>query len=147
MTAADIYTVAGDGSFGNSGDGGPATSASVTAYDATADPAGNLVITTDARVRVVAVSTGTFYGVAMTAQDIYTVAGNGIRGYSGDGGPATSAEVFATDGVLVTSGGDLLFADPYSRVRAVTGGPTGPVAPTRARSGPGGVSRTGSGPG
>ncbi len=132
MTAGDIYTVAGDGDFGNTGDGGPATSASVTPYDVTADPAGNLVITAETQVRVVAVSTGTFYGVAMTAGDIYTVAGNGRLGFSGDGGPATSAAVFATEGVLVTGGGDLRFADPYGRVRAVTGGPTGPAALTRA---------------
>ena len=39
------------------------------------------------RVRVVAASTGTFYGQAMTAGDIYTVAGNGTQGFSGDGGP------------------------------------------------------------
>jgi len=138
MTAGDIYTVAGDGGIGNSGDGGPATSASVTPFGVTADPAGNLVITADEWVRVVAVSAGTFYGVAMTAGDIYAVAGKGIRGYTGDGGPATSAEVFATGGVLVTSGAHLLFADAL-RVRAVTGAPTGPAAPTRAGSGAGGL--------
>ena len=38
-------------------------------------------------------STGTFYGQAMTAGDIYTVAGNGTGGFSGDGGPATTAEL------------------------------------------------------
>ena len=42
------------------------------------------------RIRVVADSTGTFYGQAMTAGDIYTVAGNGTLGVSGDGGPATA---------------------------------------------------------
>ena len=43
------------------------------------DGAGNLLIadTDNNRVRVVAASTGTFYGQAMTAGDIYTVAGNG----------------------------------------------------------------------
>ena len=40
---------------------------------------------------MVAATTGTFYGQAMTAGDIYTVAGNGTAGFSGDGGPATSA--------------------------------------------------------
>ncbi len=133
MTAGDIYTVAGNGDFANSGDGGPATSASVTPHDVTVDPAGNLVITAEAQVRVVAAATATFYGVAMTAGDIYTVAGNGNEGFSGDGGPATSAEVLAAAGALVTSGGDLLFADSGGRVRAVTGGPTGPAAPSRAR--------------
>ena len=37
--------------------------------------------------------TGTFYGQAMTAGDIYTIAGTGKRGTTGDGGPATRAEV------------------------------------------------------
>ncbi len=40
---------------------------------------------------MVAASTGTFYGQPMTAGDIYTIAGNGTAGYTGDGGPATSA--------------------------------------------------------
>ena len=64
------------------------------------DGAGNLVIadTDNQRVRVVAASTGTFYGQAMTAGDIYTVAGNGTSGFSGDGGPATSAELAARRG-------------------------------------------------
>jgi len=131
MKAGDIYTVAGDGNLGDSGDGGPATSAEIVPRDVTADPAGNLVIAAQERVRVVAVATGTFYGVAMTAGNIYTVAGNGSAGYSGDGGPATSAEVDATAGVLVTSGGDLEFTDINGRVRMVTGGPAlaGPASP------------------
>ena len=98
MTAGDIYTVAGNGSSGFSGDGGPATSAELSHPDSVAvDGAGNLVIadTDNNRVRVVAASTGTFYGQAMTAGDIYTVAGNGTSGFSGDGGPATSAELSA----------------------------------------------------
>ena len=49
---------------------------------ATVDPQGNLVIadTGDNRVRVVAATTGTFYGQPMTAGDIYTVAGGGTGG-------------------------------------------------------------------
>ena len=98
MVAGDIYTVAGfrKGGFGFSGDGGPATKAELNGVvgSVRADHAGNLVLADDEnnRVRVVAARTGTFYGVHMTADHIYTVAGNGTVGFSGDGGPATAAE-------------------------------------------------------
>jgi hypothetical protein len=73
------------------------------------------------RVRVVAAATGTFYGVAMTAGDIYTVAGNGTPGFSGDGGPATSAEVDQPFGVGVEAAGNLLVADLFDgRVREIS---------------------------
>jgi trimeric autotransporter adhesin len=125
MTAGDIYTVAGNGTFGYSGDGGPATSAELNGPSGVAvDAAGNLVIgdTLNNRVRVVAASTGTFYGQAMTAGDIYTVAGNGKIGYSGDGGPATSARLSAPTGVAVDSSGNLVIADTENGlVRLVSG--------------------------
>ena len=81
---------------GYSGDGGPATAAELDDPQAVAvDGAGNLVIadTGNERIRVVAESTGTFYGQAMTAGDIYTVAGAGSSGDSGDRGPATAARL------------------------------------------------------
>jgi YVTN family beta-propeller protein len=128
MTAGDIYTVAGNGTQGYSGDGGPASSASFNGVLQVAlDREGNLVLDdfNNQRVRMVAVSTGTFYGVAMTAGDIYTVAGNGTQGYSGDGGPATSAELNEPEGVAV-DGSDNLFIGDFgsSVVRQVVGGPT-----------------------
>jgi trimeric autotransporter adhesin len=123
MTAGDIYTVAGTGTKGYSGDGGPATSAELNGPDGVAvDAAGNLVIADrdNYRVRVVAASTGTFYGQAMTAGDIYTVAGTGTYGYSGDGGPATSAKLGYPQGVAVDGAGNLVIADTYNyRVRVV----------------------------
>jgi hypothetical protein len=125
MTAGDIYTVAGDGTQGFSGDGGPATSASLNSPPGAAvDHAGNLLIADNEnqRVRVVAESTGTFYGRAMTVGDIYTVAGNGTEGFSGDGGPATSAELAQPGDVTADGAGNLLFADAVSgRIRMVTG--------------------------
>ncbi len=123
MTAGDIYTVAGSGAQGSSGDGGPATSADLLSPDGVAvDGSGNLVIadTYNSRVRVVAATSGTFYGIAMTAGDIYTVAGNGTNGYSGDGGAATSAEVGQPDGIAVDGSGNLVIAaTDNSRVRVV----------------------------
>jgi sugar lactone lactonase YvrE len=122
MTAGSIYTVAGGGTSGL-GDGGPATSAELFGpADVTTDGAGNLVIadTLHVRVRVVAASTGTFYGQPMTAGDIYTVAGDGTPGDTGDGGPATSAELDSPDGVLAGAGGNLVIADQEAgRVRVV----------------------------
>jgi hypothetical protein len=123
MTAGDIYTVAGDGTAGYSGDGGPATSAGLFyPRGVTVDAAGNLVIADNdsLRIRVVAASSGTFYGQPMTAGDIYTVAGDGTAGYSGDGGPATSAEVAYPQAVTVDAAGNLAIADTFNnRVRVV----------------------------
>jgi len=126
MTAGDIYTVAGNGTQGFSGDGGPATSAELgNPNDIVADGADNLVIadTDNSRIRVIAASSGTFYGRAMTAGDIYTVAGTGIAGYTGNGGPATSAELDEPEGVTVDGPGNLVIADSMNnRVRVVAAG-------------------------
>ena len=123
MTAGDIYTVAGTGVPGISGDGGLATKAKLSTPDGVAvDAAGNLLIADQgtSRVRAVAVKSGTFYGQAMTADHIYTVAGDGTHGYSGDGGQATKAELSIPDGVTVDAAGDLLIADfGNDRVRMV----------------------------
>jgi len=117
--------VAGNGTFGFSGDGGPATAAELGSPGQTAvDSAGNLVIadTGTDRVRVVAASDGTFYGQAMTAGDIYTVAGNGTAGFSGDGSPALGAELNRPQGVAVDAAGDLLVVDMgNNRIREVAG--------------------------
>jgi secreted PhoX family phosphatase len=125
MTAGDIYTVAGNGSVGFSGDGGPATSAALNnPLGVAVDPAGNLVIadTGNNRIRVVANSTGTFYGVPMSAGDIYAIAGNGSPGFSGDGGPAASAELHSPEGLAVNAAGDIFVADTgNSRIREITG--------------------------
>jgi hypothetical protein len=125
MTAGDIYTVAGNGTGGFSGDGGPAASAELFGPGGvTVDGAGNLLIadTFNERVRVVAAATGTFYGQKMTVGDIYTVAGGAKQGFSGDGGPATSAELYFPEGVAVDGAGDLLISDSgNNRVREVAG--------------------------
>ena len=125
MTAGHMYTAAGNGKHGYSGDGGPATSAELNfAYGVAADAAGNLVIadSSNNRIRVVARSTGTFYGQPMTTGDIYTVAGDGTPGFSGDGGPATSASLNFPRAVAADSAGNLVIADAASnRIRVVAG--------------------------
>src|SRR5262249_6337726 len=93
MAAAGIYTVAGDGVARLSGNGGPGRSAELYGpANVSVDRAGNLLVADAAnqRVRVFAVTTGTFCGRQMTARHIYTVAGGGSS--IGDGGPATGAE-------------------------------------------------------
>jgi hypothetical protein len=128
MKAGDIYTVAGDGTEGYTGDGGPATLAELnTPRAVTADAAGNLVIADDENnvVRVVAAASGTFYGQAMTAGDIYTVAGNGVAGYTGNGGLATLAELDEPGGVSVDAAGNLVIADGGNDVVRVVAAASG----------------------
>ncbi len=83
VTAGQITTVAGDGTWGYAGNAGAATNAQL-AYPAgiALDGSGNLVICDSGNnvVRVVAATTGSFYGQSMTAGDIYTVAGDGTAG-------------------------------------------------------------------
>jgi hypothetical protein len=121
LSTGSLSTVAGTGAIGPLGDGGPATKAAIGDPCGLAfDHSGNLVIPSEDRIRVVAASTGTFYGQAMTAGHIYTVAGNGTLGFSGDGGPATKAELDDPTGAAVDSSGNLVFSDLVNdRIRVV----------------------------
>jgi hypothetical protein len=109
-----ISTVAGNGTYGFSGDGGPATSARLSLPEGVAvDAAGNLFIADIYNYRVRKVTPG---GV------ISTVAGNGTQGFSGDGGPATSAQLYNPSFIAVDTAGNLFIADSYNnRVRKVAG--------------------------
>ncbi len=101
-----ISTVAGTGSCGYSGDGGLATSATLNAPDGVAtDSSGNIFIADTSNCVIRKVSSSNFR--------ISTVAGNYSIGcgYSGDGGPATSAQLNQPYGVAVDSSGDILIAD------------------------------------
>ena len=108
-----ISTVAGTGEHGFSGDGGPATSATMRGPTYLAvDGLGNLYISDQGnhRVRRVDATTGT----------ISTVTGTGVTGSTGDGGPATSAKFGNPFGLAVDSLGNLYIAQYYSnRVRRV----------------------------
>ena len=82
------------------------------------------------RVQVVAASAGSFYGQPMTAGDIYTIAGNGTPGFTGDGGPATSASPQPARGIALTGTGQVIVADmSNNRTRVIS-------AEAKARPGP-----------
>jgi hypothetical protein len=104
-----ITTVAGDGSYGYSGDSGAAAAAELAAPSGVAvDGHGNLFIADSANnvVREVNHATGV----------ITTVAGTGVAGYSGDDGPATSALLRQPYDVAVDANGDLFIADSGNNV-------------------------------
>jgi secreted PhoX family phosphatase len=68
MTGGHIYTLAGNGSRGTRGNGGPASAARLEAPEGvTVDPAGNLVVAEDQSIFVIAQASGTFYGQVMTS--------------------------------------------------------------------------------
>jgi len=95
-----IVTVAGDGTMGYSGDGGPATSAELGPTTGVfVDTSGNIFIADPNNyvVREVVAATG----------DIQTVAGNGSCGFSGDGGPATSASMCLPSSVFLDAAGNM----------------------------------------
>jgi NHL repeat len=167
-----ISTIAGNGTVGFSGDGGPATSAQLESPTAiSVDPSGNVYVADqlnnrirriDATTHVITTIAGPGNGVSLgdgglataaglnqpqglvidsrgnlyisdtsndrvrrvdaSTQIITTVVGNGSGGFSGDGGPATSAMLYAAEGLALDAAGNLFIADTYNnRVRKVPG--------------------------
>ncbi len=183
-TSGNINTVAGNGTQAASGDGGPATQASMyVPIRCVVDSNGNLYVTDQSgqKIRMInpagIISTfagtganagphsiGTYSGDGGPAIDadlnnptaitvdsigniyfsdqynqrirkvdkngiITTIAGNGTAGYSGDGGPATSAELNYPGGLVVDQNGDLYFCDPNNnRLRKIDDGTISTVA-------------------
>lgn len=115
-----MATVAGNGMFGADGDGGPATSATLS-FEAGSnpEPTGGLALDGDTlyiadtlsnRVRAVDLITGT----------ITTIAGTGTEGGSGDGGLATAALLARPRDLEIGPEGDLYIADTdNNRIRAI----------------------------
>ncbi len=109
-SAQIITTIVGNGIGGFSGNGGPATAAELDPYGITVDKIGNVYISdNDSCVRKI-----------NTSGIISTFAGNGVRGYSGDGGLATTAELKAPQGLTTDGIGNIYIADTYNnRIREV----------------------------
>ena len=113
-----ISTFAGTGERGFSGDGGPAIAARLNGpFDLGFDGAGNLYFsdTFNHRIR----------RIDARSAVIATLAGNGMAGYSGDGGPATEASFNEPYGVAVDRHGNVYVADRHNhcvrRIDAVSG--------------------------
>ncbi len=107
--AGVISTIAGGGT--SLGDGGPATSASLSPSDVKFDSAGNFYIADFGNNRIRKVTTDGL---------IHTVAGSGQPGFSGDGGLATSAQLNAPQGIALDNAGNLYISDTQNyRVRVV----------------------------
>ena len=111
-TSGIITTVAGNGTAGYSGDGGPATAAGLNQpWDVYVDGSGEVYVADRLNHRIRKVDTS---GI------ITTVAGNGTAGYSGDGVAATAASLKSPLGLLVDAQGILFIADDNNqRIRKV----------------------------
>jgi len=117
-----VVAVAGDGKAGYSGDGGLGAFAELNEPTGVAvDAKGNLYIADSANNVIRRVDAKT--GIITTVAGDYAAdkADDGLGGFSGDGGPATSARLNAPQGVAVDGAGDLFIADTFDNaIREVT---------------------------
>jgi NHL repeat-containing protein len=114
LSQGGISTYAGTGAPGSTGDGGAATSATLSG------PAG-VVVASNGDVYFTDANNNVIRKVAAATGIITTVAGNGSAGFSGDGGPATGAGLKSVEDIFLTPNGDLYIADTgHNRIRKVT---------------------------
>jgi hypothetical protein len=125
ITTSIIRTVAGDMTLspGYSGDSGPATSAQLTnPYSVTTDPMGNLYIA----------DSGNFVvrKVDIMTDNISTVAGIGVNGYTGDGNFATMSQLGTVNGINIDAAGDLYISsdDGVNKTIRVVNALTGKIS-------------------
>jgi sugar lactone lactonase YvrE len=110
--AGIITTFAGNGSATISGDGGPATAAGIGAISSiTQDTAGNFILASNYRIKRVD-----------GAGIITTIAGTGVFGFSGDGGPATAAQFTFINQIITDKDNNIYFTDEQNnRIRKIDG--------------------------
>lgn len=120
-----ITTIAGTGTSGFAGDGGPGTQAQLdNPSGVTVDSQGNVLIADTGNHRIRRVDrNGT----------INTFAGTGVSGAGGDGGPATAAQISSPRGIRFDAAGNLLLTHG-GRVRMVT--PNGTISTIAGLTGP-----------
>ena len=121
-SSGTISAFAGTATAGYAGDGGAATSARLTEpHGLAVDSAGNVYIADSGNFRIRKVDRN---GI------ITTIAGNGVAGYSGDGGPAVSASIGYIHALALDAAGNLYFSDPYNHCvrRILTNGTVQTVA-------------------
>lgn len=107
-----ITTVAGNGQYDFTGDGGPATSAALAyPYGIAVAPDGSLIIADSDNLRIRRVTPD---------GKIDTIAGNGEYGYSGDGGPARQATIGWVLSLTIAPDGTIYFSDDFERIRKIT---------------------------
>lgn len=122
-TAGIISTIAGIDTFGHTGDGGLATAAKID------DGITGMVV--DREGNLIFVETYLHYIRKISpAGIITTIAGTGVPAFSGDGGPATAAELAGPCQIKVAPNGDLYFTDVFNyRVRRIAAPTTGMSEP------------------
>lgn len=138
LSSSAISTVAGTGVAGFSGDTGLATSAKLAGpYGVRVDAAGNVYIADfgNNRIRFVNATTGI----------IATLAGNGVAGYSGDGGNALTASLNGPSSVALDAQNNLYIADSTNNVVRFVSMAPGPIvaSPSNLTFGPQSVNTSG----
>ena len=113
LSTKQVTTIAGTGKPGNSGNGGPATDATLTEpYEIRFDKAGNLFVTDMKAAAVRKIDAKT--------KVISLVAGTGVAGFSGDGGPAAQAQLNQPHSIALDENDGLYIADiGNNRIRKV----------------------------
>ncbi len=118
-SAGIVSTYAGTGTPGFSGEGGPATAATINGViGISTDPSGNLYLASDAS------TAGNRVRVVYPNGNIHTLAGNGVSAFTGDGGPGTSAQLYNVKDATGDGIGNVYISDAGNRrVRKISAVP------------------------